>query len=143
MKLNAFLAAALLVCALPALGDPAEARDKLLTLPHADVARLVGSWQVKEMEPIKMIYEFQTATMAMHGLNSDGGASFEMTMDADYRTAGDNAIWVIGTNPRPVPDGMEPGGENNPSILGIEFTTAGEVTMTVSVGEKFTLVKVP
>ncbi len=143
MKLNALLAVTLLACSLPALGDPAEARDKLLTLPHADIARLVGSWQVKEMEPIKMIYEFQTATMAMHGLNSNGGASFEMTMDADYRTAANNAIWVIGTHPRPVPDGLAPGSENNPSILGIEFTPAGEVTMTVAAGESFTLVKVP
>jgi hypothetical protein len=81
--------------------------------------------------------------MAMHGLNSNGGASFEMTMDADYRIAANNAIWVIGTHPRPVPDGMEPGSENNPSILGIEFTPAGEVTMTVAAGESFTLVKVP
>ena len=57
MKINALLVVALLACSLPVLGDPVEARDKLLALPHADVARLVGSWQVKEMEPIKMIYE--------------------------------------------------------------------------------------
>jgi len=143
MKLHILLTAALLICSLPAFGDPAEAREKLLSLPRADIARLVGSWQVKEMEPIKMIYEFQTATMAMHGLNSEGGASFEMTLDADYRVAGVNAIWVIGTHPRPVPEGMADGGENNPSILGIEFSGTDQVTMTVSAGERFTLIKVP
>jgi hypothetical protein len=141
MKL-AIAAAFLLALSASASADPEDARAKLLTLPHADVARLVGSWQVKEMEPIKMIYEFQSNTMAMHGLNSQGGSSFEMTMDADYRTAGDKAIWVIGTHPRPVPDGMEEGA-NNPSIIGIEFTAEDQVTMTVSAGERFTLVKVP
>jgi hypothetical protein len=33
--------------------------------------------------------------------------------------------------------------QNNPSILGIAFTAADEVTMTVSAGESFTLIKVP
>ena len=50
------------------------------------------------------------------------------------------AIWVIGTHPRPVPEGTD---ENNPSILGIEFVAPDQVTMTVSAGERFTLVKVP
>jgi len=140
MKLRILAAAALLALSGSARGDPIEAREKLLTLPHADIARLVGSWQVKEMEPNKMVYEFQAATFAMHGLSSGGGTTFEMTLDADYRTAGSNAIWVIGTHPRPVPDGVD---GNNPSILGIEFTTADEVTMTVSAGERFTLIKVP
>jgi hypothetical protein len=140
MKLRILAVAALVALSAPALGDPVEAREKLLALPHADVARLVGSWQVKEMEPNKMVYEFQAGTFAMHGLSSGGGTTFEMVLDADYRIAGKDAIWVIGTHPRPVPDGVD---ENNPSILGIEFTTADEVTMTVSAGERFTLVKVP
>ena len=140
MKLRILATAALLALSGPAMSDPVDAREKLLTLPHADIARLVGSWQVKEMEPIRMIYEFQSGTFAMHGKNDQGGSTFEMTLDADYRTAGENAIWVIGTHPRPVPDGMD---ENNPSIMGIEFTTADQVTMTVSAGERFTLVKVP
>ena len=141
MKL-AIATALLIALAAPAHADPAEARAKLLALPHADVARLVGSWQVKEMEPIKMIYEFQTGTMAMHGLNSQGGSSFELTMDADYRKAGDSGIWVIGTHPRPITDDMD-GSENTPSIMGIEFTTDTQVLMTVSAGERFTLIKVP
>jgi hypothetical protein len=140
MKLRILATAALLAMSGPALSDPVDAREKLLTLPHADIARLVGSWQVKEMEPIRMIYEFQSGTFAMHGKNDQGGSTFEMTLDADYRTAGENAIWVIGTHPRPVPDGMD---EANPSIMGIEFTTADQVTMTVSAGERFTLIKVP
>ncbi len=123
-----------------ALGDPEEAQAKLLRLPHADIAKLVGFWQVKEMEPVKMIYEFQTATMAMHGSNEQGGTSFELTLDADYRVAGENAVWVIGTHPRPVETGTD---ADAPSIMGIEFTKADEVVMTVSAGEKFTLVKVP
>jgi hypothetical protein len=134
------LAALLAAVAVPAAADPEDARTKLMALPHAVVGRLVGSWRVKEMEPIKMIYEFQSATMAMHGLNEHGGTSFEMTLDADYRTAGDNALWVIGTHPQPVPEGMD---ANAPSIIGIEFTKSDEVTMTVSAGERFTLVKEP
>jgi hypothetical protein len=140
MKLYTLAVAALLALSAPAIGDPVEAREKLLTLPHADIARLIGSWQVKEMEPNKMVYEFQAGTFAMHGLSSGGGTSFEMTLDADYRTAGKDAIWVIGTHPRPAPDGVD---QNNPSILGIAFTAADEVTMTVSAGESFTLIKVP
>lgn len=143
MKLKLLLAAALIAASFQASADPAEAKDKLMGLPHADVAKLVGSWKVKEMEPLTMIYEFQAATMAMHGRNEDGGKTFELTLDADYRTAGENAIWVIGTHPRPVPDGMEPGHENDPSIIGIEFTGDNEATMTVSSDERFTLVKVP
>ena len=76
------------------------------------------------------------------GGTSKGGSSFEMTLDADYRVAGDKAIWVIGTNPRPLPDDMD-GNEGNPSIIGIEFIADDEATMTVSAGEHFTLVKVP
>jgi hypothetical protein len=95
------------------------------------------------MEPLTMIYEFQTATMAMHGRDASGGNTFELTLDADYRVAGQNAIWVIGTHPRPMPDGMEPGHENDPSIMGIQFNDGGDVTMTVSSDERFTLVKVP
>jgi len=132
--------AAFIVFARPAMADPADAREKLLTLPHADIARLVGSWQVKEMEPLKMIYEFQTQTMAMHGRNEQGSSTFELTLDADYRLAGKDAIWVIGTHPRPVPEGTD---ETNPSIMGIEFTGADQVTMTVSANERFTLIKVP
>jgi hypothetical protein len=136
-----FLAALIVITvSAPAIADPIEAREKLLTLPHADVARLVGSWQVKEMEPIKMIYEFQIQTMAMHGRNDQGGSTFELNLDADYRLAGKDAIWVIGTHPRPVPEGMD---EANPSIIGIEFTTDDQVTMTVSANERFTLIKVP
>jgi hypothetical protein len=56
MKLRLLAVAALVALSVPALGDPAEAREKLLALPHADIARLVGSWQVKEMEPNKMVY---------------------------------------------------------------------------------------
>jgi len=132
--------AAMLALSTPALADPIEAREKLLTLPHADVARLIGSWQVKEMEPIKMIYEFQAGTFAMHGKNDQGGSTFEMILDADYRTAGKDAIWVIGTHPRPVPEGTD---ENNPSIIGIEFIAPDQLTMSVGANERFTLVKVP
>ena len=120
--------------------DPIDAREKLLTLPHADVARLIGSWQVKEMEPIKMIYEFQAVTFAMHGRNDQGGSTFEMVLDADYRTAGKDAIWVIGTHPRPVPEGTD---GDSPSIIGIEFVAPDQLIMTVGANERFTLVKVP
>lgn len=123
-----------------AAADPEEVQAKLSRLPHADIAKLVGFWQVKEMEPIKMIYEFQAATMAMHGSNEQGGTTFELTLDADYRVAGDNAVWVIGTHPRPVETGTD---ADAPSIMGVEFTKPDEVMLTVSAGEKFTLVKVP
>ena len=139
MKFRHLAAAALLALSVPAFADPIEAREKLLTLPHADVARLIGSWQVKEMEPIKMIYEFQAGTFAMHGKNDQGGSTFEMTLDADYRTAGKDAIWVIGTHPRPVPEGTD---ADNPSIIGLEFTAPDQLTMSVGAGERFTLVKV-
>jgi hypothetical protein len=137
---RAIAAAVLLTLSARVHADPAEARAQLLTLPHADIGRLLGSWQVKEMEPITMIYEFQSETMSMHGLNGRGGASFEMTMDADYRRAGQQAIWVIGTHPRPAADAADGGG---PSILAIEFTGDDQATMTVSADEHFTLVKVP
>jgi hypothetical protein len=140
MTFRSLAVAAILALSTPAMADPVEARDKLLTLPHADVARLIGSWQVKEMEPIKMIYEFQTGTFAMHGKNEQGGSTFEMVLDADYRTAGKDAIWVIGTHPRPVPEGTD---GDNPSIIGIEFTAPDQVTMSVGANERFTLVKVP
>ena len=141
MKRLGMVAVALLAFAAhPASADPDEARAKLLGLPHADIAKLVGFWQVKEMEPIKMIYEFQSATMAMHGSNEQGGTTFELTLDADYRVAGENAVWVIGTHPRPVEEGTD---ADSPSIMGVEFTKPDEATLTVSAGEKFTLVKVP
>jgi hypothetical protein len=140
MKVRHIVVAAMITVSGPAPADPTEARDRLLTLPHADVARLIGSWQVKEMEPIRMIYEFQPGTFAMHGKNDQGGSTFEMTLDADYRTAGKDAIWVIGTHPRPVPDGTD---ANNPSIIGLEFSAPDQLTMSVGAGERFTLVKVP
>ncbi|HTJ65139.1 MAG TPA: hypothetical protein VL899_15155 [Alphaproteobacteria bacterium] len=140
MKLLGVVAMVLIALAGPASADPEEARTKLLALPHADVARLIGLWQVKEMEPIKMIYEFRPTSMAMHGENAQGGKSFELTLDADYRLAGNNAIWVIGTHPRPVEDGID---ADSPSIMGVEFTDSGEAMLSVSAGEKFTLVKVP
>jgi hypothetical protein len=147
MKTSATVIGALLLLSVlaverAAVADPLEARERLLTLPHADVTRLIGSWKVKEMEPIEMIYEFQLATMAMHGRNEKGGSTFEMELDADYRTAGDNAVWVIGTRPRPIPEGSEMNA-GNPSIMGIEFTGADNVKMTVSANESFTLVRVP
>ncbi|HEX4507064.1 MAG TPA: hypothetical protein VH722_15145 [Alphaproteobacteria bacterium] len=139
MKFRRVAVAILLALSTRALADPIEARDKLLTLPHADVARLIGSWQVKEMEPIRMIYEFQAGTFAMHGKNDQGGSTFEMTLDADYRTAGKDAIWVIGTHPRPVPEGTD---ADSPSIIGIEFVAPDQLTMSVGANERFTLVKV-
>ncbi len=138
MKLAA-IALVMLAAALPATADPSEARSRLMALPRADITRLVGSWQVEEMKPISMIYEFQAATMAMHGRNDQGGSTFELLLDADYRLAGSNAVWVIGTHPRPVPEGTE---ENNPSIMGVEFTTPDHARLTVSAGESFTLVRV-
>jgi hypothetical protein len=142
MNIRATLLALLLVLPQAASADSVAAREKLLALPHADVSRLVGSWKVREMEPIEMIYEFQPDTMAMHGRNERGGSTFDMTLDADYRIAGDNAVWVIGTRPRPIPEGsdIDPG---NPSIMGIEFTPDGDARMTVSAGESFTLVRMP
>ena len=141
MKLPLAIAIILLAVAPLSKGDPAEARAQLLGLPRADVARLIGSWEVEEMKPITMIYEFQAATMAMHGKNDAGGSTFELTMDADYRTAGANAVWVIGTKPRPIPEdsAIDAG---NPSIMGIEFTADDRATLTVSAQESFTLVRV-
>jgi hypothetical protein len=130
-----------LACSATAIADPFEAQSRLLSLPRADISRFVGSWQVEEMKPISMIYEFQAATMAMHGHNDDGGYKFELTLDADYRTAGDNAVWVIGTHPRPVPEGTE-ASAGNPSIMGVELTTPDHAKLTVSAGESFTLVRV-
>jgi hypothetical protein len=112
-----------------------------MALPHADPARIVGSWEVEEMKPARMIYEFKAETMAMHGRDGQGGSTFELTLDADYRLAGENAVWIIGTHPRPIPEGTE---ENagNPSIMGIELTSADHAKLTVSAGESFTLVRV-
>ncbi len=141
MKCLSGLLTALLIFALPAAADEFEARDKLLSLPRADVTRLIGSWQVEEMKPLKMIYEFQTATMAMHGRNESGSSTFELTLDADYRKAGENAVWVIGTRPRPVPEGSEESARN-PSIMGIEFTTDDHARLIVSGSESFTLIRV-
>ena len=141
MKLRMAIAIVLLAIAPLAKGDPAEARLQLLGLPHADVARLIGSWEVEEMKPISMIYEFQLATMAMHGRSDSGKSTFELTMDADYRTAGANAVWVIGTMPRPIPEDSAIDA-SSPSIMGIEFTTNDRVTLTVSAQESFTLVRV-
>ena len=132
----------LLLLAAPALGDPPSALSTLRALPHADAARLMGSWEVTEMAPMKMIYEFQSGTVAMHGRNADAGVTFELTMDADYRSAGADAIWVIATNPRAGAD-EEPPTSNNPSIMGIQFAADGHVVMVVSTNERFTLVKVP
>lgn len=142
MKLFAIVVSALMLLSLPASADPAAGLANLRALPHADVARLVGNWQVAEMEPISMIYEFQTDSMAMHGKNPDAGTGFELSMDADYRTAGKDAIWVIGTNPRTGPDDPAPEGGNGPSIIGIEFTDDDHAKMTVSTREHFTLVRV-
>jgi hypothetical protein len=140
MKLAAAVAFVTLAVAGPSLADPIEAQTRLMALPRADITRLVGSWEVEEMKPISMIYEFQAATMAMHGRNDQGGATFELLLDADYRLAGDDAVWVIGTHPRPVPDGTEENA-NNPSIMGVKFTTPDHATLTVSAGESFTLVR--
>jgi hypothetical protein len=141
MKLPAAALLLMLATLRPASGGPSEAGEKLMTLPHADISRLVGSWQVEDMKPISMIYEFQAKTMAMHGRNDQGGSTFELLLDADYRLAGDNAVWIIGTHPRPVPEGTEENA-NNPSIMGIELTTADHARLTVSAGESFTLVRV-
>ena len=128
--------------AFPSIADPVSGLANLRALPHADVARLVGNWEVAEMKPIRMIYEFQPDTMAMHGKNPDAGTGFELAMDADYRTAGKGAIWVIGTNPRTGPNDPSPEAGNSPSIMGIEFTDDDHATMTVSTREHFTLVRV-
>ena len=141
MKLHAAVAAMLLFASLPAPADPIEAQSRLLALPHADISRFVGLWEVEEMKPARMIYEFKTTTMAMHGRNDTGGSTFELTLDADYRLAGENAVWVIGTHPRPIPEGTE---ENaaNPSIMGVELTSEDHAKLTVSAGESFTLARV-
>lgn len=135
------LAMTLLIGADHVAAEPIDARAKLQALPHADVSRLIGSWQVEEMKPISMVYEFQGSTMAMHGRSEQGSATFELTLDADYRVAGDNAVWVIGTHPRPIPEGTEANADS-PSIMGVEFTEADKVRLTVSAGESFTLVRV-
>ena len=140
MKSLLLLFAALMV-APPAQADEFAAREKLMALPRADVTKLIGSWEVAEMKPLKMIYEFQPTTMAMHGRNETGGSTFELTLDADYRKAGENAVWVIGTHPRPIPEGSEMSAEN-PSIMGVEFTSEDHARLTVSANESFTLVRV-
>lgn len=114
---------------------PAE----LGALPQADVSKLLGSWQVEGMGPVKMIYEFQPHRMAMHGTNPQNGATFEVAMDADYRSAGKDAIWVIGTNPRPALSGDDSG---KPSVTGIQLVDGDRATMAVSDTESFKLVRV-
>lgn len=142
MKLHVTLATILLLSPLSASADPSDAQSRLMALPHADVSRLIGSWEVEEMKPARMIYEFRVATMAMHGRDDRGGSTFELTLDADYRLAGENAVWIIGTHPRPIPEGTE---ENaaNPSIMGVELTSQDHAKLTVSAGERFTLIRVP
>jgi hypothetical protein len=141
MKLHVAAALALAIGVHTAAAETPEASAKLMKLPPADVSRLIGSWEVEEMKPISMIYEFGLKTMAMHGHNGQGGSNFELLLDADYRLAGDNAVWVIGTHPRPVPEGTEENAQN-PSIMGVEFTTVNHARLTVSAGESFTLVRV-
>ena len=141
MRLWTALSIALLLTLQTAAAEPPEAGDKLMRLPHADIAQLVGSWQVEEMKPNTMIYEFQAKTMAMHGHSEQGSSTFELLLDADYRLAGENAIWVIGTHPRPVPEGTEQNA-GNPSIMGIELTAPDRARLTVSAGESFNLVRV-
>ena len=132
----------LALLAIPAKGEPLAALSTLKALPHADVSRLIGSWEVAEMAPLKMIYEFQAGTMAMHGKNAELGSTFELTMDADYRTAGADAIWVIATHPHGGPDEEAPT-ENGPSIMGIQLTGGDRAVLVVSNNERFTLIKVP
>src|SRR5262249_11528789 len=91
---------------------------------------------------IKMVYEFQADKMAMHGSNEPAKYKFDMTMDADYRSAGKDAIWVIMTNPQPPPKGLEADPEHKPSINGIQFTAADKATLVVSSDERFTLLRV-
>ena len=68
MRLLPTIVSVFALLALPvSAADPATGLAHLRALPHADVARLIGSWQVAEMDPVRMIYEFQAGTMAMHG----------------------------------------------------------------------------
>jgi len=127
--------------AVPAAADPTEGLATLKALPHADTAKLLGSWRVEEMAPLTMVYEFQSGSFAMHGKNDGAGVNFELTMDADYRSAGKDSIWVIGTNPRSGSgDDAQP--SDKPSIIGIQFTTDDKAMMIVSSNERFTLVRV-
>lgn len=142
MKRLSVVLIGLALLAAPASGEPPAALSTLKALPHADVTRLLGSWQVAEMAPLKMIYEFQTGTMAMHGKNAELGSTFELTMDADYRSAGADAIWVIATRPRGGPDEESPPADG-PSIMGVQFTANDRAVLVVSTNERFTLVKVP
>jgi len=121
--------------------EPPTPLSTLQALPRADVTRLIGSWEVAEMAPMKMIYEFQAATMAMHGRNAEAGSTFELTMDADYRSAGADAIWVIATHPRGGPD-EEPPASDGPSIMGVQLTGTDRAVLVVSNTERFTLLKV-
>lgn len=142
MKFFAAIIIALLpLLARPVAADPAAALSNLRNLPRADVARLLGSWQVAEMAPLKMVYEFQAGTVAMHGRNAEAGLSFELTMDADYRSAGKDAIWVIASNPRAGVD-EEPPSSKAPSIIGIQFTNDDRAVLVVSSNERFTLIKI-
>ena len=141
MRLFAAIIVMLPLIAGRVVADPATALSNLRTLPRADVARLIGSWQVEEMAPLKMVYEFQSGTVAMHGRNQDAGLSFELTMDADYRSAGKDAIWVIASNPRAGADEEQPQSKD-PSILGIQFTADDRAELVVSSDEHFTLVRI-
>ena len=142
MSLKTVLASALVLIALPALAAHWQAEEKLKTLPHADTARLLGSWEVQGMGSASMIYEFRAGQMAMHGKGPSGKSMFEMTMDADYRDAGKDAIWVIGRNPQPMPDDMDPEAANNASIMGVQLTEPDKAILAVAADERFTLVRV-
>ncbi len=142
MKRLGIVLLGLALLGMPAKAEPPAALSTLKALPRADVSRLLGSWEVAEMAPLKMIYEFQAGTMAMHGKNAELGSTFELTMDADYRSAGADAIWVIATHPHGGPD-EEPPTANGPSIMGVQLTGNDRAILVVSTTERFTLIKVP
>ena len=138
MKLIVAIVGAMIALASPGFVAAAPPPE-LSGLPQADISRLLGSWQVEGMGPVKMVYEFQAHKMAMHGTNPDNGATFEVAMDADYRAAGKDAIWVIGTNPRPALSGADAA---KPSVTGIQLVDADRATMAVSDTESFKLVRI-
>jgi hypothetical protein len=137
MKLVVATFGALIALATPLTALAAPPSAELNALPQADISKLLGSWQVQGMGAAQMVYEFQPHKMAMHGANPQNGATFEIAMDADYRSAGKDAIWVIGTNPRPA---LSPDGK--PSVTGIQLIDSDRATMTVSENESFKLVRV-
>ena len=141
MKFRAAILAFLIV--FPGISAVAEETplSKLTALPHADVAKLLGSWQVEGFPAGKMVYEFQANRMAMHGSNPSAGVSFELSMDADYRDAGKDAIWVIATNPMPPLEGAD-AASAKPSISGVQLVGADRALLSVSADEQFTLVRV-